>query len=317
MIHTGQHYDKNMSDIFFKELSIKKPDYALNTQVNGFAKMVNAIYEKIIPILKNEDATGVMVYGDTNSTLAGSLAASKLKLPIFHIESGLRSYNFDMFEEINRLTTDHLSTLLFCPNANAVDNLKKEKVRGKIIFSGDIMYDSFLYYSKFSYNKVDSFPDKYVLATIHRRENLLHEEKLKSIFNNLDKINDHIKVLLPLHPHTKKRLEGYGIKSKITFIEPLGYPLLINSLNNCEFVITDSGGLQKEAFFAQKKCLTVRDETEWVELLDFRANVLCTPFNLYEKFTSLDQMNPDFSQKVYGEGEASKIICDTLHSFFD
>ena len=177
------------------------------------------------------------------------------------------------------------------------------------------MYDSFLYYSKFSYNKVDSFPDKYVLATIHRRENLLHEEKLKSIFNNLDKINDHIKVLLPLHPHTKKRLEGYGIKSKITFIEPLGYPLLINSLNNCEFVITDSGGLQKEAFFAQKKCLTVRDETEWVELLDFRANVLCTPFNLYEKFTSLDQMNPDFSQKVYGEGEASKIICDTLHSF--
>ena len=131
MIHTGQHYDKNMSDIFFKELSIKKPDYALNTQVNGFAKMVNAIYEKIIPILKNEDATGVMVYGDTNSTLAGSLAASKLKLPIFHIESGLRSYNFDMFEEINRLTTDHLSTLLFCPNANAVDNLKKEKVRVK------------------------------------------------------------------------------------------------------------------------------------------------------------------------------------------
>tara|TARA_Y100000816_G_C25659909_1_gene350413 strand:- start:24 stop:557 length:534 start_codon:yes stop_codon:yes gene_type:complete len=177
------------------------------------------------------------------------------------------------------------------------------------------MYDSFLYFTK-NNKQVDNVSKKYALATIHRRENLLQKDKLKSIFNHLDKINDHIKVLLPLHPHTKKRLIEYGIKSKITFVEPMGFKLLINSLNNCEFVITDSGGLQKEAFFAQKKCLTVRDETEWVELVDFKANVLCTPFNLYEMYISIDKMKPDFSQKVYGNGQSSKIICDTLHRFF-
>ena len=315
IIHTGQHYDKNMSDIFFKELGIKNPNYTLKTHASGFGQMVDAMYEKIMVILEVENVVGVMVYGDTNSTLAGSLAASKLKLPIFHIESGLRSYNSNMYEEINRLITDHLSTVLFCPTNNAVENLKKEKVSGKIILSGDIMYDSFLYFSK-NNKQVDNVSKKYALATIHRRENLLQKDKLKSIFNHLDKINDHIKVLLPLHPHTKKRLIEYGIKSKITFVEPMGFKLLINSLNNCEFVITDSGGLQKEAFFAQKKCLTVRDETEWVELVDFKANVLCTPFNLYEMYISIDKMKPDFSQKVYGNGQSSKIICDTLHRFF-
>ena len=317
IIHTGQHFDENMSDVFFKQMNIPKPAHNLNINQMDYGNMIDSMFQKIIKIIKKERIDGVLVFGDTNSTLAGSLSATHLQIPIFHVEAGLRSYNKEMPEENNRVITDHLSSLLFCPTESAKNNLSNEGIISNVLISGDVMYDAYLRFS-FNKNKIQSFipPYKYLLATLHRRENLNSKSKLKMIFNNLDKINEKIKIIMPLHPHTKKMIKDYSIKTKIIFIEPVGYLSMISLLNNSEMVITDSGGLQKESYFAKKKAIVVRTETEWKELVRAGVNELSSPIKLYDTFEKISQKNVKFSKKYYGEGNASKIIVDNIRNFF-
>lgn len=317
IIHTGQHFEKNMSDIFFDEMEISKPKYNLDINSLPYGKMVEKIAKRIKPILINEKFDGIIVFGDTNSTIAGSLAASNLKIPIFHIEAGLRSYNRSMPEEINRIITDHLSTLLFCPTSNAVQNLKKESINKGVFLSGDIMYDSYKKFSilnkKHFYQKKNN--NRFILATIHRRENIDNYENLSKIFYNLDKIYDKIKIIMPLHPHTKKKIKDYKIETKLNMVEPLGYIDMLSLLGDCELVITDSGGLQKEAFFAKKKCLIVRMETEWPELVENGTNLLSSPNEIFQYFNKFIKKECDFSSSPYGEGKASEFILESIKKY--
>ena len=317
IIHTGQHFEKKMSNIFFDEMNIPSPNYNLNINQVSYEQMIENMVKKIKPILIKENIRGVLVYGDTNSTIAGSLAAKKLNLPIFHVEAGLRSFNRFMFEENNRIITDHLSSLLFCPSENAVNNLLKENLTNGVILSGDVMYDIFLKFSSHKNNlDLGLKRSRYILATIHRRENLNSAEKLSAIFNNLNKINNYQKVVMPIHPHTRQKVKENNIKSNITFIEPLGYISMLSLLNECGMVITDSGGLQKESFFAKKKCLVVREQTEWIELIDQGTNLLCKPKNLYQAYSKISKQECNFLNNFYGDGNATNIIIQSIENFF-
>ena len=317
IIHTGQHYEDNMSDIFFEEMRIPKPKYNLNINQMKYGPMVNKMSKEICTLLLKENIDGVLVYGDTNSTLAGSLSAKKLDVPLFHVEAGLRSFDRSMHEENNRIITDHLSSLLFCPTNNAVKNLKEENLKDGLILSGDVMYDV---YKKFSSYKGNIFEDykapAYILSTIHRRENINRIEKLLAIFESLNKINNKLKIIMPLHPHTKNNMEKYKIKSSINFIEPQGYLSMLSLLKNSEMVITDSGGLQKESYFAKKKCIVVRDKTEWIELIDQGTNIVCKPKNIYEAFSEISKKESNFSKNLYGNGKASTRIVESIIDFF-
>ena len=320
IVHTGQHFEHNMSDIFFKEMALPNPNYNLGINQMKRKPMIEKMIDKLNPILIRENPDGVLVYGDTNSTLAGSLAAEKLKIPIFHIESGLRSYNKSMPEELNRIKTDQLSSLLFCPTKNSINNLEKERITEGVILSGDVMYDIYNTFSKKAKKLHDiKVPTKsdYVVTTIHRPENTDDAQKLRSIFSNLDMINEKIKVILPLHPRTKGQLRRFNIKTNIEFIEPLSYLYMLSLIKSAEMVITDSGGLQKEAFFAEKKCITVRQETEWIELIDVGVNHLSDPKNLFKNFESMRKHKCDFSKKLFGDGNASKTILNSIIKYFN
>ncbi len=316
IIHTGQHFEKNMSNIFFDEMKIPKPKFNLNINQINYGQMIENMVQGIKPILYNENINGVLVYGDTNSTLAGSIAAKQIDIPLFHVEAGLRSNNRSMYEENNRIITDHLSDLLFCPNKNAVNNLAGENLTEGVFFSGDIMLDAYIKFSSFK-KSLNQIPinSEFILATIHRRENLISKERLSSIFNNLNKINREKKIIFPLHPHTKKMMKEFKIKSDINFIEPLGYLSMLSLLKNSIMVITDSGGLQKESFFASKKCLVVRKQTEWIELLDNKTNLLTSPKNIYDFYKKLIFQKCDFSTNPYGNGEATSIIIESILKF--
>ena len=251
-IHTGQHFDDNMSEIFFSELKIPKPKYRLNINSLNDEKMVHKMVKLLEKILKIESPKGVLLYGDTNTTLAGSLAASKLSIPIFHVESGLRSMNRAMVEEKNRIITDHLSSLLFCPNTNSRENLKNEGIVKGIYIAGDIMYDSFLLHEKLTNKKIKS-GSSFILSTIHRQENCRSEKKIKQIISSLNEINKYTRVIMPIHPRTMSTIKKYKIKANFKLIDPLGYLDFISYLKKSSMVITDSGGVQKEAFFAKKE----------------------------------------------------------------
>ncbi len=313
IIHTGQHFDENMSNIFFNEMHIPKPHYNLNINQMNYAHMVEKMVNKIIPLLKDNKINGVLVYGDTNSTLAGSLSATHCNIPIFHVESGLRSKNRYMHEENNRIITDHLSTLLFCPTENAVNNLKKENIKKGVVRSGDVMFDAFKKFSSFEKKiKLHNEKSEFILATIHRRENIKSLTKLSEIFSNLDKINENETVIMPLHPHTRKKLAEYGIKTNVKFLEPLGYLSMLYLLKRCSMVVTDSGGLQKESFFAKKKCLVVRKQTEWLELIDIKANLLCSTKNIFHNYKNIKKNNCDFKNNLFGRGNAAETIVKSI-----
>lgn len=282
IIHTGQHYDPKMSDIFFKQMEIPKPKYTLDVNGLGHGAMTGRMLEQIEAILLDEKPDYVLVYGDTNSTLAGALAAKKLHIKVVHVEAGLRSFNMAMPEEINRILTDRISDYLFCPTQTAVNNLINEGYNNldcKVELVGDVMYDCFLHFSNKQQKPVDLniTTNKYVLATIHRAENTDNPNNLTNIITFLNKLTEAYQVILPLHPRTKKVIEQSNHEIKFTIIDPVGYLEMIWLLNNCEFVVTDSGGLQKEAYFAKKKCITLRSETEWVELVDSGWNILKNP----------------------------------------
>jgi len=329
IVHTGQHYDSNMSDIFFEQMQIPKPNYYLGIGGKTHGAMTGQMIEKIEDVAFKEKPDVIMVYGDTNSTLAGAIVGSKLHIPIAHVEAGLRSFNMKMPEEINRILTDRVSRWLFCPTDTAVKNLKNEGFGNfltesgnshkncKIIKNGDVMQDAAVFYKKFAKKPQDiEIKDNFILFTIHRAENTDNKERLQNIFEALEQIAKEKQIILPLHPRTKKIIQNLNINlENITIIEPVGYLEMVWLLEHSTLVITDSGGLQKEAFFFKKPCITLRDETEWIELIENRFNVLAGAnkekiLDMYKNF----KFNNNFDIDLYGNGKASeKIIRELLN----
>lgn len=321
IIHTGQHFDSNMSDVFFDEMEIPRPQYNLNINGLGHGAMTGQMLEAIEKVLLQEKPDWVLVYGDTNSTIAGALAAKKLHIKVAHVEAGLRSFNMDMPEEINRILTDRISDILFCPTQTAINNLKREgydSLRSSVVNVGDVMQDAALFYMNKSRKPAVEIPNRFALCTVHRAENTDNQTKLQNIFQALEQISESIPVLIPLHPRTKGKLTSMGYdfdKSKIIFIDPVGYLEMVWLLSNCDFVLTDSGGLQKEAYFFSKPCITMRDETEWVELVDNGFNILTgsDKNKISETVTKIKESeNIDFSIRLYGDGKAGKHIIEFL-----
>lgn len=328
LVHTGQHYDNNMSDIFFEELDIPKPNYNLGIGSGSHAYQTAHMMIGIEELLMKEKPDYILVYGDTNSTLAGAIAASKLHIPIIHVEAGLRSFNMMMPEEQNRILTDRISTLLFCPTGTAVDNLKKEGITQGVYNVGDVMCDAVLYYSKkmeqmnpevfFSrlqglFGKVE-VPNSWYLATVHRAENTDTQDKVKEILSAFEKFDK--KVIFPVHPRTREMAKEIYIHCnfKNTILtEPVGYLDMLYYTKNAKKVVTDSGGLQKEAYILETPCVTIRDQTEWVETLSGNNNILAKP-NVDDIYNKVFNTMVDASQRkdYYGTGDASNKICNLI-----
>jgi UDP-GlcNAc3NAcA epimerase len=324
IVHTGQHYDANMSDVFFDELKIPKPDYLLGIGGKSHGAMTGQMIEKIEEVCLKENPDWVMVYGDTNSTLAGAIVASKLHIKLAHIEAGLRSFNMAMPEEVNRILTDRVSNVLFCPTDTAIENLKNEgydKLKCKIIKSGDVMQDGALFYKQCAVkptlpNNQKLETENYILCTIHRAENTDDEHRLRSIFEALNVIAKEKQVILPLHPRTKKILKNLNLNTQnLTLIDPVGYLDMVWLIDHCDLVMTDSGGLQKEAYFFEKQCITLRDETEWVELVACGVNSLvgANKNKILDAYKNNSLFNIESSKlDLYGGGKASANIIKEL-----
>lgn len=280
LVHTGQHYDSNMSDVFFEELKISKPDYHLNIGSGSHGAMTGEMLIDIEKVLEIEKPDFVLVYGDTNSTLAGALAASKMLIPVIHVEAGLRSFNKSMPEEQNRILTDHLSSLSFAPTQTAIENLEKEGITKGVHLVGDVMYDGILRFAELAkeksaiLNELKLQEKSFILCTIHRAENTNHANHLKAVFEALNESGEYI--VLPLHPRTLKYMSDYGIQASenVRIIEPVGYLDMVRLEDAAKKIVTDSGGVQKEAFFLGVPCVTLREETEWVETVEDGWNML-------------------------------------------
>jgi UDP-GlcNAc3NAcA epimerase len=328
IIHTGQHFDANMSEVFFRELDIPAPDYNLGIGGGSHGENTGRMIESIETALVKEQPDWVIVYGDTDSTLAGALAAAKLHIPVAHVEAGLRSYNRYMPEEINRIVADQLSTLLFCPTRTAMENLEKEgfphqltkRTRQAVVNVGDVMFDAALYYGDRAQEKsriiqtLALSPKKFVLATIHRAENTDKPERLHSIMAALNWIASEMPVILPLHPRTKQKLVLTDFPA-VTFIDPLGYLDMVMLEKNARIIVTDSGGVQKEAYFHGVPCVTVRDETEWVELVEVGANILAGAHsdNIIAAFQQMYNRKIPVD-RLYGEADSAGKIIEKLLS---
>jgi len=344
LVHTGQHYDYLMDRVFFEELALPKPDYHLGVRSGSHARQTAMMLERIETVLKKERAEVVLVYGDTNSTLAGALAAVKLNIPVAHVEAGLRSYNRTMPEEINRLLTDHLSTFLFCPTHQAVRNLLEEGIKDgktKVVKKvGDVMYDSILYYLEWAEKKSNILMDlnliaphgssiphstvripNYYLATLHRAENTDNPKRLKSILKALNKIGKDVPVILPLHPRTKKMMKTFHFFPEtqgIKLIDPVSYLDMLTLEKNAKAILTDSGGVQKEAYWFGVPCFTLRDETEWMETIQSGWNILVGS----EMKTIVDEVrrrkgrkSPLKKRGIFGDGKASEKIVQIIAGY--
>ncbi|MDD3050083.1 MAG: UDP-N-acetylglucosamine 2-epimerase (non-hydrolyzing) [Candidatus Cloacimonetes bacterium] len=314
IVHTGQHYDKNMSDDFFKELNIPKPSYNLGVGSGSHGKQTALMLCRLEEVLVKEKPDWVIVYGDTNSTIAGALASTKLGIRIAHVEAGLRSFNRLMPEEINRITTDHISDTLFAPTLNAMNLLKKEGLADKSQFSGDVMYDSVIYYSTLIQKDISGYlppniPREFYLSTIHRPQNTDFKENLAEIFSAFAELD--YPVILPLHPRTAKLLREYEINPvNVHIIEPVGYKNVLAMAMNSKKILTDSGGLQKEAYFLGKQCVTLRTETEWIETLHDNWNIIsdCRKESILQAASApLKNKSRNLS---FGSGKASEFIAN-------
>lgn len=344
IVHTGQHYDENMSQVFFDELGIPEPNYNLNVGSGSHGKQTATMIAGIEEILITEKPQAIVLYGDTNSTLAGAIAASKIHIPVVHIEAGLRSFNKAMPEEINRIMCDHVSTLLFSPTKNGFSNLVNEGFLSiskppysannpKIYHSGDVMYDNSLFFSKIADTKTNIIQDNnltknnFILATIHRNNNTDEPLRLNALFSALYKISEthKVDVVLPLHPRTAKLLDVnlksdllQKIKSSSYFkiIEPVSFLEMIALEKNCKIVMTDSGGVQKEAFYFEKPCVILRPETEWVELVQCGTAVIADAdeqkiISSYNTLTSKTDLQ---FPELYGDGTAAEFICKEMRA---
>ena len=323
IVHTGQHYDANMSDIFFSEMEIPKPKYNLSIHGLSHGAMTGQMLEKIEAILVVEKPELVVVYGDTNSTLAGALAAKKRHMKVVHIEAGLRSFNMKMPEEINRILTDRISDLLLCPTDTAIENLQLEgfeNMPSKIVKCGDIMKDAVEFYSEFSSEKSNIMAalnlkkDEFVLATIHRQENTDSIENLKAIFKGLEEISKKKLVVMPLHPRTKAILNKENLHFNLKIMDPVGYFDMLELLKYCSLVVTDSGGLQKEAFFNKKHCIIAREETEWVELVSnkFAIIVGSDSNKMVDAFQKFQHASSNFDMNLFGDNVGEQIYTEIL-----
>lgn len=333
LVHTGQHYDQNMSPIFFKELSIPKPDYNLGIGSGGHGEQTGKMLIGIERLLLKERPDMVLVYGDTNSTAAGALAAAKLHIPVAHVEAGLRSYKRDMPEEINRIIADHLSELLFCPTESAVENLKKEGIIKGVYNVGDVMCDALLINKKIanqeskilktlnlparqtSPGEAGGKPKTYLFATIHRAENTDEKKNLENIFEAFEESGETI--ILPLHPRTKKMIAKFNIKvpKNVQLIEPVGYLDSLQLQSSAKKVLTDSGGVQKEAYLLGVPCITLRAETEWVETVEGGWNTLVGT-DKEEILRAIKTFKPKNKQRnLFGTGDSASQIADLIEKF--
>lgn len=319
IVHTGQHYDANMSQVFFDELQIKKPKYNLGVESKKHGEMTGAMLAGIELIFLEEKPDWVLIYGDCNSTLAGALAAAKLYIPIAHTEAGLRSFNRRMPEEINRIIVDHISNLLFCPTETAVRNLENEGITDGVFLTGDVMYDSFFFNKELSHNsnilsELKLFPGSYYLGTIHRQENI---ERLPDILDAFEKLsNPNCPFIIPLHPRIKKILERNQLKFNphLRFLSPVSYLDMLALEAQAKIILTDSGGVQKEAYFSKIPCITLRDETEWIETVEAEWNYVAgtDPKNIIDAFQKAEGSIPKEYPEIFGDGHASEYLINII-----
>jgi len=324
LIHTGQHYDQNMSEVFFEEMEIHQPDINLHIGSGNHGKMTGLMLGRIEEEIIEQKPDAILVYGDTNSTIAGALAASKLNVPVAHVEAGLRSFMMAMPEEQNRRLTDHLSTWLFCPTRTAVDNLQREGItdnaytikpnadKKRVIITGDIMYEASLYYREKSGNHI--IERDFILMTLHRAENTDDPARLECIVKAVNNLADY-RFIFPIHSRTRKLLEQQKLQfvSHVKMVELVGYFEMLSYESACSAVLTDSGGVQKEAFFFRKPCITMRDSTEWVELVNSGWNVL-TGADTDKIITAIKNRNiPETYPSLYGDGRCAEKIVFSLN----
>lgn len=324
ILHTGQHYDSNMSEIFFSELGINPPRWNLDVRSASHGEQTAKMLVGIESVLVEEKPDWLLLYGDTNSTLAGALAAAKIGVPIAHVEAGLRSRNMAMPEEVNRILTDHVSSMLFAPSLNAVCNLQREGFSDQLIFfSGDVMFDAAINFGPSEFTEPGRFlaeivgAGPYILATIHRQENTENSDGLDSIIAALSTLAEEITVIWPVHPRMRLKLEAHPIaaKSHIRFCEPLGYRDMQLLLKRATLVATDSGGVQKEAYFHRVPCVTLRTETEWTELVDLGWNVIVPPTSTDEIAEAIRRRigtTGDMTATPFGDGTAGVKIATAL-----
>jgi UDP-GlcNAc3NAcA epimerase len=321
VIHTGQHFDRDMFGVFFDELGLPEPDYDLHVNSLPHGAMTGRMLEAIESALIRESPDMVLVYGDTNSTLAGALAARKLGLNVGHIEAGLRCFDMRVPEEVNRVVTDAVSSMLFCPTEIAIENLNREGYvnnRSRVVRSGDVMFDAALHFESISSQRSDIVSrlklDEFVLCTVHRAGNTDDPARLRGIIDGLERISAKMRVVFPAHPRTIHAIRTCGIKTPLSVIDPVGFFDMISLLKHCLLVVTDSGGLQKEAYFYRKPCITLRSETEWVELVKCGCSFLvgADPSKIVTTFESCLTACMDFEGRLYGDGNARKVIIDEL-----
>jgi UDP-GlcNAc3NAcA epimerase len=317
LVNSGQHYDANMSDVFFRSLQIPTPKYNLAVGSGNHGAMTAKIMTAFEEVVINEKPDAVVVYGDTNTTLAGAIVAAKLKVAIAHVEAGIRMLPRDMPEEINRVLVDRISRFLFCPTQKAIDNLKAEGLTAGVSFTGDVMYDVFLK-MKPSFNTalVNTYglqPGNFVLVTLHRDYNVDNPAILQTVLQQLNEVNGTYKIVFSVHPRTRKRIQENNLQhllADLVVTEPLDYPDLMGLTLSCKSVITDSGGLQKESFFAGKQAVVVMPDTGWVELIEAGVNVLAEPRQIAEKLQTLNLSQ--MPENVYGNGKAGEKIATLL-----
>jgi len=325
IVHTGQHYDKNMSEVFFNELNIPEPNYHLNIASLSHGAMTGRMLESIETVLNKELPDLVLIYGDTNSTLAGAIAASKIHIPVAHVEAGLRSNNMRMPEEINRILADRVSNLLLCPTESAVQNLQNEGVVNNVHLVGDVMYDATLLYRDNAKNVIPLSKwgvtnGKYALCTIHRAENTDDTSRLESILSALREISADLDVVLPLHPRTRILLDNMGETSwldGLTVLEPVSYTEMLRLEMSAKVIITDSGGVQKEAYFNEVPCITMRDETEWLETVELGWNQIvgADRDKILSAYHQLSSKVTQRGKQPYGDGHASEKIVEIIVNF--
>ncbi|WP_316790875.1 non-hydrolyzing UDP-N-acetylglucosamine 2-epimerase [Pedobacter frigoris] len=316
-IHTGQHYDANMSEIFFKQLGMKKPDFILNTGSGNHGAQTASMMIEIEQIVLSQKPDGIVVYGDTNSTLAGALVASKLHVPLFHIEAGLRSFNKKMPEEVNRILTDHVSDMLFIPSEAAEANLSNEGITKGVYVIGDIMKDLVKQVKEKGLIRSSPCDDPYYYVTLHRPYNTDDTSRLKYILEELNLLR--FKVIMALHPRTKNLMKKFELKQEsynnISFIDPQSYFDNLTYLSFSEGLITDSGGMQKEAYWLNKKCVTIRTETEWIETVTLGGNSLLFE-DLSSMQDSIEKPIEAWDFNLYGDGFAAEHIVDRIVAYF-